>query len=62
MKNREFLTPKELAARWRLSEQTLSNWRFEKKGPEYIKIGSKVLYPLENVTLFEEKPAEEYFQ
>ena len=24
--------------------QTLARWRFERKGPRYVKVGSKVLY------------------
>jgi hypothetical protein len=50
---RPFLTPKELASRWRLSEQTLANWRHGRKGPPFVRIGAKVLYPSEAVQAFE---------
>lgn len=48
-----FLTSKELAARWRLSSQTLANWRHEGKGPQFIRIGSQVRYPLEGIQAWE---------
>lgn len=49
-----YLTSKELADRWRLSEQTLANWRHAgTKGPPFIRIGSRVLYPIEGVQSFE---------
>lgn len=44
-----YLTSKELAQRWRLSEQTLANWRHARRGPPYIRIGSRVLYPTEGI-------------
>jgi hypothetical protein len=50
---RAFLTSKELASRWRLSEQTLANWRHGRKGPPFVRIGAKVLYPSEGVSAFE---------
>jgi hypothetical protein len=48
-----YLTPKELAHRWRLNHQTLANWRMAKAGPPYIKIGARVLYPKEGIQPFE---------
>jgi hypothetical protein len=44
-----FLTPEEVAARYRgqISTGTLANWRTQKIGPSFIKVGGKVvLYPL----------------
>lgn len=49
----EFLTPKELATRWRLSDQTLANWRSARQGPPYVKINTKVLYPIEGIHAYE---------
>lgn len=40
----EFLTPKELAARIKCSEQKLANDRYNRRGFSYIKHGSSVLY------------------
>lgn len=49
-----YLTPKELATRWRLSDQTLANWRHAGKGPRFIRVGTRVLYPLQGIIHFEQ--------
>lgn len=51
--DRAFLTPKELAQRGRLNHQTLANWRHKRQGPPFIRIGTRVLYPIEGVMAFE---------
>lgn len=48
-----FLTSKEVADRWRLSDQTLANWRSAGKGPPFIRVGSRVLYPVEGIHAYE---------
>lgn len=48
-----FLTGAELASRWKLSHQTLANWRHAGKGPPFIRVGARVLYPFEGITAFE---------
>lgn len=48
-----FLNAKELSNRWRLSLQTLANWRHEGKGPPFIRVGARVLYPVEGINAFE---------
>lgn len=53
MSERAYLTSKELATRWRLSEKTLANWRHGRKGPPFVRIGAKVLYPNEGIQAFE---------
>jgi predicted site-specific integrase-resolvase len=53
MNERAYLTSKEVADRWRLSDQTLANWRHAGKGPPFIRVGSRVLYPIEAVNAFE---------
>lgn len=50
---KKFFNSKELADRWRLSEQTLANWRSAGKGPPYIRVGNRVLYPIEGIHSFE---------
>ncbi|MBU9247800.1 helix-turn-helix transcriptional regulator [Burkholderia multivorans] len=51
-----FLTPREVAARYgdQVSVRTLSNWRWSGTGPEFIKIGGKVLYKLSDLEQWEE--------
>ena len=43
----------ELARRWRLSHRTLERWRWLGEGPQYLKIGGRVVYRLEDVEAFE---------
>jgi hypothetical protein len=43
----------ELANRWRISERTLQRWRWLKQGPQYLKIGGRVVYRLEDVEGYE---------
>ena len=47
------LKPEEVAQRLRTSVGTLSNWRMQGRGPKYIKLGRKILYPLREVEAFE---------
>jgi hypothetical protein len=57
----EFLTVEELVARYKntVSKKTLANWRHpdpeKRKGPEYIKLGGKVLYPVIEILKWESK-------
>lgn len=53
--DRTYLTPAELCSRYKraISQRTLANWRSKGEGPEYTKIGGKVLYSLEDVTAWE---------
>jgi predicted site-specific integrase-resolvase len=43
----------ELAARWNLSHRTLERWRWTGEGPQFIKLGGRVVYRLEDVEAFE---------
>ncbi|RYH08462.1 DNA-binding protein [Tropicimonas sp. IMCC6043] len=47
------LTQTQLASRWHKSPRTLEQWRWLGKGPRYIKIGARVIYPLEFVEAYE---------
>ena len=49
------LTPKELAARLHISTGTAANWRVTGHGPEFLKFGKRVLYPLEAVETWEQE-------
>lgn len=48
-----FLSPKELASRWRMKEQTLANWRHAGTGPPFVRISNRVLYPTDGILSFE---------
>ncbi len=49
-----FFTPKQLAQRWAMTEQTLANWRSLNKGPPFIRISNRVLYPQKDILAHEE--------
>jgi predicted site-specific integrase-resolvase len=51
--NSPYLTPKEVAERWRVKPHTLSNWRHAGTGPKYVRVGARVLYPIEEVLAYE---------
>ena len=44
-----YLTPDELASLLDLHPRTLANWRHYRKGPDFIKVGSRVRYPVSSV-------------
>ena len=49
MQEKICFTQKELARRWTLSHRTLERWRWEGKGPSFMKIGGRVVYRLEDI-------------
>ena len=42
-----------LADRWQLSPRTLEQWRWQGRGPRFLKIGGRVVYRLMDVEAFE---------
>jgi hypothetical protein len=48
-----YLTTAQLAERWHLRPKTLANWRSMGKGPPYIRVGARALYPAEGIHAFE---------
>lgn len=47
------LTQFELAERWRISPRTLERWRWLRLGPQYVKIGGRVVYLIADVEGYE---------
>lgn len=48
------LTPKELAARWKMGTRGLDRWRYTGLGPRFVKLGHKtVRYRLADVEQWE---------
>ena len=45
----DLFTPEQLAAKLQLEKETLNDWRWKKKGPKYIKFGSRVRYKASDV-------------
>lgn len=53
MQSKLCLTQKELARRWAISHRTLERWRWTGEGPDYLKLGGRVIYRVEDITAFE---------
>jgi hypothetical protein len=55
----KLFTPKDLMARWSVTDNTLRRWRMLGTGPDYIKLGpgkaSEVRYRLEDIERFEKE-------
>jgi len=51
---KEFLTTKELADRWRVTEKSVLKWRKEGKAPPFYTIHNRILYRLADVEELEE--------
>jgi len=51
----QYLTPDELARRYqgKITVRTLANWRSQRQGPRFTKIGGRVLYLLSEVLKWE---------
>jgi hypothetical protein len=43
----------ELAGRWRVNVKTLQRWRYQSKGPNYVKFAGRVVYPIDVIEAFE---------
>jgi hypothetical protein len=49
------ITSRDLSESWCLNYSTLSQWRWNGKGPKYFKIGGRILYQTEDIVAFEEQ-------
>lgn len=47
------LNETELAERWGISPKTLQRWRCEGKGPRFLKLSKRVIYPLDEIEAYE---------
>ena len=43
----------ELSRRWSISPRTLERWRWLGQGPQYLKIGGRVVYRIEDIEAYE---------
>jgi hypothetical protein len=50
---RLYLTPKDLAGYWNMSVSTINNWRHQGIGPNYTKIGFRVVYSVQEIVDYE---------
>jgi hypothetical protein len=42
-----------LGSRWQISPRTLEQWRWQGRGPRFLKVGGRVVYRLADVEAFE---------
>jgi hypothetical protein len=49
----EHINQVELSRRWRLSPRTLERWRYRGTGPQYLKVGARILYRVADIEAFE---------
>lgn len=43
----------ELAGRWRVNVKTVQRWRYQSKGPDYVKFAGRVVYPIDVIEAYE---------
>ncbi len=48
------ITQQELAIRWNKSKGTIERYRSDGKGPQFLKIGGRVMYRIEDIEAFEQ--------
>jgi hypothetical protein len=48
------ITQRELAIRWNRAEATIERYRADGKGPQFLKIGGRVMYRIEDIEAFEQ--------
>ena len=53
--HRNLITPETLAERWNMNAATLSQWRWNGRGPQYLKLGRRVMYRIQDIEAFEEQ-------
>lgn len=49
LENKRLLTETEVAAQLQISEKTLRNWRQDRKGLNYVKVGANVRYKQKDI-------------
>lgn len=48
-----FLSPHEVAKRWKIKKATLDQWRWFGHGPHFFTLGTRIRYRLEDIERFE---------
>lgn len=57
MTDQKYFTPEEVTERYRgtISAGTLRNWRSMRIGPAFVKVGKSVLYPANELDVWDQK-------
>lgn len=58
MQREALLTEEDLSKRWQCGRQSLTNQRYEGRGPRWIKLGRLVRYRLADVEAYENSQAQ----
>jgi hypothetical protein len=53
MTAQQHLNQIELSRRWKVSPRTLERWRWQKTGPDFLKVGGRVVYRLADIEAYE---------
>jgi len=51
--NKNLITPAQLADRWSIGESTLGQWRWNGRGPQFLKLGKRIMYRPQDIEAFE---------
>ena len=54
MKTDPYLSETDVAKRWGMSQKTLQRWRFDRRGPGFLRIGRAIRYRLGDIEAFEQ--------
>lgn len=51
--HKNLISARMLSERWSLPTTTLNQWRWNGRGPRYVKLGRRVMYRIQDVEAFE---------
>ena len=54
------ITPDILAERWNIKRSTLNQWRWNGRGPKFLKLGRQIVYRIQDVEEFENENVRQY--
>lgn len=54
------ITPDILAERWNIKRSTLNQWRWNGRGPKFLKLGRQIVYRIQDVEEFENENVRRY--
>ena len=52
---KKYYSPTELSELWGVSQNTLRKWRWEGKGPCFVKLGARVVYRSTDIEAFSDQ-------
>jgi len=52
-KQKMMMNETELATRWNINTKTLQRWRSEGRGPRFMKMSKRIVYPIDEILDYE---------